>query len=47
MQDKLSEEANRHSAHSCDPNSARLGIYLTNREAFSGLCSTATQEGRD
>ena len=28
MQSKLSQEANKHSTYSCDPNSVWLGIYL-------------------
>ena len=45
MQSKLSQEANKHSTYSCDPNSVWLGIYLTNREAFPRLCSVATHQG--
>ena len=45
MQSKLSQEANKHSTYSCAPNSVWLGIYLTNREAFTRLCSVATHQG--
>ena len=45
MQSKLSQEANKHSTYSCDPNRVWLGIYLTNREAFTKLCSVATHQG--
>ena len=45
MQSKLLQEANKHSTYSCDQNSVWLGIYLTNREAFTRLCSVATHQG--
>ena len=45
MQSKLSQEAKKHSTYSCDPNSVWLGIYLTNREAFTRLCSVAAHQG--
>ena len=45
MRGKLSQEANKHSTYSWDHNSVWLGIYLTNREAFTRLCSVATHQG--